>query len=135
MTSAYRNPERNEAIGGAPASRHMLGRALDISVNHIGGYGSKSRGVAFYKAWEVIHGANPSVAKSTSTNVPWADFWQLEDGGSNAILKSNAGYWVSTRNGILTNFDLDDNKNGVLDGYEQTGHLHIQDNPISGTHQ
>jgi hypothetical protein len=130
VTSAYRNPERNEAIGGAPASRHMLGRALDISVNHIGGYGSKSRGVAFYKAWEVIHGANPSVAKSASTNMPWADFWQLEDGGSNAILKSNAGAWVANKK-----YELDTNNDGIPDGYGKTGHLHIQDNPNSGVHK
>jgi len=101
VTSAYRNPERNEKFSKATASRHMLGRALDISINNIGGYGSKSRGVAFYKAWEVIHRLNtgtynPTRTTTTSSSVPTADRWALETGGASNILTSNGG-WVTSR--------------------------------------
>jgi hypothetical protein len=35
IRSAYRSPSHNRAIGGAPASKHMLGTAFDISMaNH-----------------------------------------------------------------------------------------------------
>lgn len=32
VLSAYRSPEHNKAVGGAKASKHMLGEALDISM-------------------------------------------------------------------------------------------------------
>ncbi len=32
ITSGYRTPETNKAVGGAPESTHMLGRALDIII-------------------------------------------------------------------------------------------------------
>jgi hypothetical protein len=35
VRSAYRSPEHNRAVGGAPASKHMLGTAFDIAMaNH-----------------------------------------------------------------------------------------------------
>ncbi|EEW24060.1 YcbK family protein [Rhodobacter ferrooxidans] len=35
VLSAYRSPAHNKAVGGAPASKHMLGTAFDISMaNH-----------------------------------------------------------------------------------------------------
>jgi hypothetical protein len=30
IVSGYRSPDRNASIGGSPASKHMIGRALDI---------------------------------------------------------------------------------------------------------
>jgi len=43
-------------------------------------------------------------------------------------LISSAG-WVNPRHG------QDGNGTGVVDGYEQAGHLYIQDNSNSGVHQ
>ncbi|WP_127107845.1 YcbK family protein [Pararhodobacter zhoushanensis] len=34
VLSAYRSPEHNRAVGGAPASRHMLGTAFDIAMSN-----------------------------------------------------------------------------------------------------
>ena len=35
IRSAYRSPEHNQAVGGAPASKHMQGTAFDIAMaNH-----------------------------------------------------------------------------------------------------
>ncbi|MGM9704377.1 MAG: D-Ala-D-Ala carboxypeptidase family metallohydrolase [Prevotella sp.] len=33
VTSGYRSPELNRAVGGAPSSQHMLGEAADINVS------------------------------------------------------------------------------------------------------
>jgi hypothetical protein len=123
----------------------MLGRALDISVNNIGKKGSQSRGMAFYTAWKAIHGANPGDAgyknaashlAGKSPNVSWADYWQLEGAGGpkDVVLKSHAG-WVVKRNGKPANYDLDSNNNGVLDGYDKTFHMHIEDRPNYGVHK
>ena len=149
VTSAYRNPERNERIGSTPTSNHMLGRALDISVNNIGKSGSQSRGMAFYVAWKAIHGANPGVGYNNasypdgqSTAVPWANYWQLEgvNGATDVVLKSHKG-WVTTKYNVttgqndLTNYHQDRNYDGILDGYGKTFHLHIEDKPNQGAHK
>ena len=34
VLSAYRSPEHNRAVGGAPASKHMLGTAFDIAMSN-----------------------------------------------------------------------------------------------------
>ncbi len=73
-----------------------------MSMNSFGVYCSQYRGVAFYKVWEVIHGANPGDAgyqsvpipsepttTGTSTSVPWADRWALEDRNARTIIESN----------------------------------------------
>jgi len=160
VTSACRNPERNERTGGKPASRHMPGRALDVGMANIPSLTRPrrdangnivrdangnivyvdnptfDRGVAFYKAWEVIHGPNPTVVKpipnaptanGPSASVPWADFWQLEDRHARPILKSNAGF-------VLPLDAQDNSGTGIPDGYERSGHLHMQDDPNVGVH-
>jgi hypothetical protein len=140
VTSAYRNPERNEAIGGAATSNHMLGRALDIGFNNTGPSGDLDRGVAFYKAWRTVHGANPgdtgyqnapSRFKGTSANVPTADYWQLEGAGgpTDVILASHYTGFPKLSD------KKDSNKNGILDGYDRTFHLHIADRPVYGAHK
>ena len=144
VTSAYRNPERNERIGSTPTSNHMLGRALDISVNNIGPKGSQSRGMAFYIAWRAIHGANPGDTGYTnatnrlagvSPNVNWADYWQLEgkNGATDVVLKSHSG-WVNTDDALDIGANLGPG-NGVADGYDRTFHLHIADRPNYGVHK
>ena len=151
VTSAYRNPERNERIGSTPTSNHMLGRALDLGVNNIGDSGSQSRGMAFYIAWRAMHGANPGDAGYTdaasrlagvSPNVNWADYWQLEGegGATDVVLKSHSG-WVTTKYNVitgqneLTNYHQDNNRDGIKDGYGLTFHLHIADRPANGVHR
>jgi len=35
ITSAYRTPAHNKAVGGSPASQHLCGRAADIQINGV----------------------------------------------------------------------------------------------------
>lgn len=111
----------------------------------IDGEGSFTRGVAFYRAWEVIHRlteplpqpvydptrrfAIPDRITTTvgSTAVPWADFWQLEDRNGNSVLKSNTGFVSNAQR-----HDQDRNSDGILDGYGRTYHLHVEDKPNVG---
>jgi len=58
VTSAYRNPERNERFGGAPNSRHMLGRALDIAFQPDLDTPSVERAILFARLWEIIEGCS-----------------------------------------------------------------------------
>ncbi|MDQ6976696.1 MAG: hypothetical protein Q9M75_01145 [Ghiorsea sp.] len=60
--------------------------------------------------------------------IPYWFFWQLEDRRANAVLYKG-DVWVK----ILAD-RVDNNSNGILDGYERTGHLHLQDNPNVGVH-
>ncbi|WP_372521356.1 D-Ala-D-Ala carboxypeptidase family metallohydrolase [Pararhodobacter marinus] len=34
VRSAYRSPEHNRAVGGAPGSKHMQGTAFDIAMSN-----------------------------------------------------------------------------------------------------
>jgi len=56
--------------------------------------------------------------------------WQLEAKYAKKVLRSSEGVWMKP---ALYGKDL--NKNGVLDGYEQIGYLHMQDNPNEGVHR
>jgi len=120
----------------------MLGRALDMSVSNIDPPQriTSNREAAFHRVWKVVHGANPedllylkaiNRLEGYSPNVPWVDYWQLEgiDGASDVILQSqNSGF-------IKLADKKDSNKNGILDGYDRTYHMHIADRPIYGVHQ
>ena len=107
LTSGYRNPERNERIGGSRGSRHMLGRAIDLAFAGTLGQPSDERGLLFGSLWaEVEAGAGVAAA---------ADYWQLEE-GTTPILKRGQPV-------------LDENRDGIPDIARDAGHLHIQDNP------
>jgi len=122
INSGYRNPERQEFFSKAIRSMHMAGgRALDIGASNIGT--STRRGAAFVKIWNVINKQQASPSQAKSASVPTADFWQLEDINSYAVLTSSGGFMPGN------DYDLDANGNGILDGYEATYHLHMQNNP------
>ncbi len=43
VTSAYRNPERNQRVGGSKTSRHQYGDALDVGYVDVNGDGKKTK--------------------------------------------------------------------------------------------
>jgi hypothetical protein len=116
VTSGYRNPERNERVGGATGSRHMLGRALDIAVKGVNG---ANKEIAYYVLWEILQANRPASA----------DLVQMEDGPADWIKKYNYG-----NSSESTDTDwVDDNdqfiNNGIQDGFLLIEHVHLQDNP------
>jgi len=133
VNSAYRNPERNEAIGSKPDSTHMLGRALDIGATGLALRTSSNaadklkRGQAFYKIWRSINIGLKYKYKAKSTTVTTADFWQLEGDGPWDVKVKNGE--TGSFGWQVLSYGEDRNHNGILDGYEQVGHLHMQDNP------
>lgn len=46
VTSAYRSPEHNEAVGGHPNSFHVQGKAADIRISSI------KEGIEIIRVWE-----------------------------------------------------------------------------------
>ncbi len=50
LTSGYRCPEKNEAVGGQPNSRHMWGHAIDLTPD----MGNLPEGVTPEDAWEKL---------------------------------------------------------------------------------
>jgi len=116
VTSGYRNPERNERVGGATGSRHMMGRALDIAVT---GVEDEDLEIAYYVIWEILK-ANPPAS---------ADLVQLEDGPADWIRKYR--YWNGTEStdGDWERENVLNQINGIEDGFLGVEHIHLQDNP------
>lgn len=63
ITSAYRTPERNKAVGGETYSQHLYGRAADIKVN-----GATPKQVAAY-AETLLSGKGGIGIYSTFTHI------------------------------------------------------------------
>jgi len=108
VSSAFRNPERNERVSTATQSKHMMGRALDFYFTGSLGLPSDERAILFGSIWEMTENGTGNIAQ--------ADFWQLEEGGVKRFGKGESL--------------PDDNLDGIPDG--RVGfidHLHIQDNP------
>jgi hypothetical protein len=113
VTSGFRNPERNERVGGKTGSRHMLGRALDVAIH---GVEDEDKEIAYFILWEILKDGLPATA----------DYVQYETKGTAMIKKfntaeSNSDLWVSD-NEIHAS-------NGIADGFLDVDHLHLQDNP------
>jgi hypothetical protein len=116
VTSGYRNPERNERVGGATGSRHMLGRALDIAVKGVNG---ANKEIAYYVLWEILQANRPASA----------DLVQMEDGPADWIKKYN---YVSNSESTDTDWEKENvlnQLNGIQDGFIEVEHVHLQDNP------
>jgi len=58
LNSGWRNPERNEIVGGVSTSRHMVGRAMDIGAEDVLGYedGTTSRAKLMWTLWNAAEG-------------------------------------------------------------------------------
>ena len=107
VSSAFRNPERNERVSSATQSKHMMGRALDFYFTGSLGLPSDERAILFGSLWEMVEDGTGNSAQ--------ADFWQLERLGSSLKIKGQ----------IL----LDENADGVPEEILSADHFHIQDNP------
>lgn len=78
VTSWYRNPAVNAAVGGVPTSHHALGLAVDFRVNGVMGHEVAQRIAAsdlqfdqliFYRASGVVHiSFHPQMRRQVRTN-------------------------------------------------------------------
>ncbi|WP_428624992.1 D-Ala-D-Ala carboxypeptidase family metallohydrolase, partial [Sedimenticola sp.] len=136
VSSAYRNPERNERVGGTKESRHMLGRAIDFDFQALPVLDEGAsllqqlqqytgRGILFGQLWQMLR-------EHHHDWVPTANFAQLEGrGGPSDVqiastLCPDSG--VCPQNQVPIGI-RDQDEDEVADEYELTFHLHIQDNP------
>ena len=107
VRSGYRSPSHNRAIGGAPASKHMLGTAFDIAMsNHdpvtfaeaaraVGflGFGTYPRSdfmhidLGLARSWgeSFVSRATPFVQETQPAREVLADSRTLKDGGAASI--------------------------------------------------
>ncbi|PIV30080.1 MAG: hypothetical protein CO186_02630 [Zetaproteobacteria bacterium CG_4_9_14_3_um_filter_49_83] len=127
VSSSYRNPERQEYYGNATKSLHMMGRALDIAATGVPSLGTSANPTPSFDRGVVFHIVTNAM-ENNSIAAPYWDMWQLEDIDI-ATVKNSSGFSNSRIDGA------DRNNNGILDGYERTGHLHLQDDPTLGNHR
>jgi len=131
VSSAYRNPERQEFYGTATKSLHMMGRALDIAATGVLSLGTSANPTPSFARGVVFNIVSNAIETNTIAKPYW-DLWQLEDIDI-AVVRNRAG-WANPDDAL----DIGPNRgsgNGIPDGYERTGHLHLQDDPTKGNHR
>jgi len=126
VSSSYRNPERQEYYGNATKSLHMMGRALDIAATGVPSLGTSANPTPSFDRGVVFHIVTNAM-ENNSIAAPYWDMWQLEDIDI-ATVKNGSGF-IDDADG------LDNSGSGIADGYERTGHLHLQDDPTKGNHR
>ena len=117
ITSGYRNPERNERVGGASGSRHMMGRALDIAIKGVEG---ADKEIAYYVLWEILK-ANPPASANLVQLENRPQSWTKKYVYSWAEPEDDGAEWDS--------LDREFEDTGIEDGFSDVEHLHLQDNP------
>ncbi len=128
INSGWRNPERNERVGGVPTSRHMAGRALDIGASGVPGYGptSANRSKMMWVMWRGLLSA-PAVQNNVYIR------YLMENGGT-GIKYLQTG---STIGSTDTSIDLIDRfgpnregpPDGISDEFNLSSHFHIETKP------
>jgi hypothetical protein len=116
VTSGYRNPERNERVGGASGSRHMMGRALDIAIKGVEG---ANKEIAYYVLWEILKANQPASA----------DMVQMEDGPADWTKRYSYGNSTESTDTDWEQENVLNQLNGIPDGFLDVEHIHLQDNP------
>jgi len=117
INSGFRNPERQERLGSATCSKHMLGKAVDMSPTPTAittDTEKQDKALKYYVLWRSV-AANPP----TSSNGKL--YYQIEKSGTITALVTSSGSVAMP--------DVDDlpgpNGDGVPDALWGGGHLHI----------
>ena len=126
INSGWRNPERNERVGGVPTSRHMVGRALDIGASGVPGYGaaSENRSKMLWVMWNALQSA------PASTGNVYLRY--LMEAGTTGLIQTR-----STVGSKPTSIDLTDDigsngsllPDGIPDDFNNATHFHVETKP------
>jgi hypothetical protein len=145
LNSGWRNPERNEIVGGAGTSRHMVGRAVDVGSLGVVGYevDTTNRAELMWTLWNAAETLPASQQDGPRFR------WLLEDADANNN-PSNPGYspfaadngsrlvQAGTTTGStpteVANIDergalRTDPEDGIPDVFNYASHLHSETKP------
>ena len=131
INSGWRNPERNERVGGVPTSRHMAGRALDIGAEGLEDYeaGTGNRSKMMWVMWRGLQHA-----PATQDNVYIR--YLMEQGKTGLIQTGSAAGGGPDFNKPTSVILRDVNgpggegdPDGIPDVFNEASHFHIETKP------
>jgi len=128
INSGWRNPERNERVGGVVTSRHMVGRALDIGAEGIPGYGatSENRSKMMWVMWNALQNAPASQGT--------VQIRYLMENGTVGLIQtgslSASGNKPTTVTMVdIIRADLTTGSDGIPDDFNRASHFHVETKP------
>jgi len=87
-TSGYRSKGRNEAVGGSPHSKHLLGMARDFAAPSMNGLGQADKFARTLGLWTYIHDVGSGshlhvqgLAPNSKEKGDVPDWWMKKYGG------------------------------------------------------
>ncbi len=128
INSGWRNPERNERVGGVPTSRHMAGRALDIGAGGVEDYeaGTENRAKMMWVMWRGLQNA-----PATQGNVYMR--YLMEQGTTGLIQTGSSAGSGNRPTSVTLEDDIGSNgsllSDGIPDDFNNASHFHVETKP------
>ena len=134
INSGWRNPERNERVGGVPSSRHMAGRALDVGADQVEDYeaGTENRSKMMWVMWRGLVVSAPASVDNVyirylmEEETPTATIGLIQTGSS-----AFRGFNSTTSITLIDMFGPkgDGPPDGIPDDFNIATHFHVETKP------